>query len=107
MNVALDNLLSEANFSDFVGAKSVAIAVNDKTRPVPHQHLLPPLLERLSALGIPSKAITFYVAMGTHPPMLSTEFPLILPTDILQCYPVVSHDSEDDDRFDCHCKLDV
>ena len=27
-----------------------AIAINDKTRPVPHKHLLPPLLARLEAL---------------------------------------------------------
>jgi nickel-dependent lactate racemase len=101
VRAALDNLLGEVNWSDFFGAKSVAIAVNDKTRPVPHQYLLPPLLERLASLGIPSKAITFYVAVGTHPPILATEFPLILPTDILESYTAVSHDSEDVDQLVC------
>lgn len=91
---ALDALLGPTGWSDWAGAHSVAIAINDKTRPVPHQHLLPPLLTRLAALGIPDRAITFYVAVGTHPPMTPDEFPGILPETILRRYRVVSHDAE-------------
>ncbi len=94
---ALDNLLGKISWDDFRGARSVAIAVNDKTRPVPHGHLLPPLMARLAALGIPDSAITFYVAVGTHPPMTPDEFPGILPDEILARYRVVSHDSENDE----------
>jgi len=97
VNTALDNLLGKLRWSDYQSAKSVAIAVNDKTRPVPHHQLLPPLMERLAALGIPDSAITFYVAVGTHPPMTPDEFPAILPAEILKRYRVVSHDSENDD----------
>jgi nickel-dependent lactate racemase len=79
------------------GASSVAIAVNDKTRPVPHGHLLPPLLERLAAAGIDDDAITFYVAVGTHPPMASSEFPDILPAEVLDRHRVVSHDARSGD----------
>jgi len=93
---ALDNLLGDVRWEAFRGAKSVAIAVSDKTRPVPHRYLLPPLLERLAALGIPDAAITFYVAVGTHPPMTLNEFPGILPADVLSRYHVVSHDSENE-----------
>lgn len=95
VHASLDDLLGEINWSDFIGASSVAIAVNDKTRPVPHRYLLPPLLERLSSLGIPDEAITLHIAVGTHPPMVAAEFPTILPAEILQRYRVVSHDSED------------
>ena len=77
VHTSLDGLLGEASWSDFVGAKSVAIAVNDKTRPVPHEYLLPPLLEILASLGISDEAITFFVAVGTHPPMKPDEFPAI------------------------------
>jgi nickel-dependent lactate racemase len=75
---------------------SVAIAVNDKTRPVPHQHLLPPLIDRLAGLGIPDGAITFYIAVGGHPPMSPDEYAAILPPEILSRFRVVSHDSERD-----------
>jgi nickel-dependent lactate racemase len=91
---ALENLLGDFCWSDFSASRSVAIAVNDKTRPVPHNQLLPPLLECLVQLGIPDSAITFFVAVGTHPPMEPCEFPSILPAEILGRYKVVSHDSE-------------
>jgi len=93
---ALDHLLGGIRWDDFRAARTVAIAVNDKTRPVPHEHLLPPLMARLAALGIPDSAITLYIAVGTHPPMTPDEFPSILPAEILARYRVVSHDSEND-----------
>jgi len=96
---ALENLLGDVDWAEFSGAKSVAIAVNDKTRPVPHEHLLPSLMARLERLGIPDAAITFYVAVGTHPPMTADEFPEIFPGSILQRYRVVSHDSENDEQL--------
>ena len=75
---------------------SVAIAVNDKTRPVPHRHLLPPLIDRLARLQIPDAAITFYIAVGGHPPMNPAEFSAVIPPEILSRFRVVSHDSERD-----------
>lgn len=74
--------------------RSVAIAVNDKTRPVPHRHLLPPLMDRLAGLGIPDEAVTFFIAVGGHPPMDPTEFPAVLPDWVLNRYRVASHDAE-------------
>ena len=68
-----------------------------KLAQVPHHQLLPPLMERLAALGIPDSAITFYVAVGTHPPMTADEFPAILPAEILERFRVISHDSENDE----------
>ncbi len=93
---ALENLIGQVRWTDFRGARSVAIAVNDKTRPVPHEYLLPPLMARLESLGIPDSAITFYIAVGTHPPMTPDEFPGILPAETLARYRVLSHDSEDE-----------
>lgn len=99
VHAALESLIGDATWQDFTEVKSVAIAINDKTRPVPLNHLLPPLLERLASLGISDKSITFYIAVGTHPPMMPDEFPAILPDGILGCYKVVSHNSEDKDHL--------
>lgn len=91
---ALESPLGGFDWGDVDQPNSVAIAVNDKTRPVPHDLLLPPLLAQLTGLGISDSAITFFVAVGTHLPMDAGEFAAILPAEILERYRVVSHDSE-------------
>jgi len=96
VSTALENLLGEVDLAALSQARSVAIAINDKTRPVPHRHLLPPLLDFLVGAGIPTEAITFYIAVGTHPPMWADEFDLVLPVEIQERYRVISHDSEDE-----------
>lgn len=79
----------------YVGqATRAAIAVNDKTRPVPHRYLLPPLLAELEALGIAPEAITLIIATGTHIPMPPVEFDQVIPPEILARYPVISHDCD-------------
>jgi len=90
---ALDSPLGGARLADFAHARSVAIAINDKTRPVPHAVLLPPLLHALEGLGIAPGAITLVVATGLHAPMPEAEFVQILPADILARYRVISHDA--------------
>lgn len=90
---ALDAPLGGCRLEDFAATDSIAIAINDKTRPVPHQHLLPPLLQRLEAMGIPAQAITLCIATGSHPPMTIDEYPMILPEAIYSRYKVISHDS--------------
>lgn len=80
--------------SSVVRRPSVAIAINDKTRPVPHKYLLPPLLARLEALGLAPADITLVIATGTHAPMPAAEFGLVVPPEILGRYPIISHDCD-------------
>ncbi|MGQ9594568.1 MAG: nickel-dependent lactate racemase [Anaerolineae bacterium] len=81
-------------WEDWTGIRTVAVAVNDKTRPVPHEVLLPPLLKRLEDLGVPPERITFFIANGTHAPMTPDEYGKVLPPEVLGRYPVVSHDAD-------------
>jgi nickel-dependent lactate racemase len=92
---AVCDAIDNARLSDFKSTKSVAIAINDKTRPVPLKILLPPLLQRLAEIGIADDAITLIVSVGTHAPMKSSEFPDLLPPEILSRYRVVTHDCDD------------
>ena len=92
---AVIDAIDAASLSDFRNTKSVAIAINDKTRPVPLKFLLPPLLQRLNEIGIANSAITLIVAVGTHAPMAEKEFADLLPPEILSRYRVVTHDCDD------------
>lgn len=96
---ALRNPVGGVALAAFQGASSVGIAINDKTRPVPHHYLLPPLLAELHRLGIPPQAITFYIATGTHPPMPPEEYGWILPPELVSTYRVVCHDAKDQDSL--------
>ena len=95
VEAALTMSVGGVDLANFQDARSVAIAINDKTRPVPHQHLLPPLLRRLEELGLPPEAITLIIATGTHPPMPPEEYPRVVPREILARYPVLCHDADD------------
>ncbi|MBI5031433.1 MAG: nickel-dependent lactate racemase [Chloroflexi bacterium] len=95
VNDALDNVLGNVRLSDYKNATSVAIAINDKTRPVPLKMLLPPLLQYLTKIGIADYAITLIVAVGTHAPMAKKEFADLLPAEILARYHVITHDCDD------------
>jgi len=75
--------------------KSIAVAVNDKTRPVPHKILLPPLLKLFEKFGIQPANIRFFMATGTHLPMPPGEFDQVLPLEIIENFHVESHDCDD------------
>ena len=94
VQAALDAPVGGFRWADFANARLAAIAINDKTRPVPHADLLPPLLSRIAALGIASEAITLLIATGTHPPMPPDEFSRVVPPTVLGRYSVFSHDCD-------------
>ena len=82
--------------TDFSLPNKVAIAINDKTRPVPHYELLRPLVKRLNSWDVHNSNIVFIIASGTHPPMHSSEFPAILPDEFLSSgHPIIAHDCDD------------
>ena len=70
---------------------TVGIAVNDPTRPIPNEMLLPPLLDLLQSLGILARNITIFIATGTHKDLTKQELINLLGKDIYQNIRTVVH----------------
>jgi nickel-dependent lactate racemase len=92
IQAALENPIGSTRLEDFTHA-------NDKTRPVPHEFILPPLLEQLERIGFRPEQIKLLVATGTHIPIHSHEFPLIVPQKIIDRYEIFSHDCDDNETL--------
>jgi len=73
------------------GAKSVAIAVDDLTRPTPTRELLPIVLEYLRSSGIQKNQIKMVVALGVHPPLSRDDLAHKLGTEVVRDYRIVQH----------------
>lgn len=75
-------------------AKTVGIAINDKTRPIPKPNPVQHLLKHLEDLGFAPEQITLFVASGTHAPMSNAELPRILDQEIIDRYSIIVHDCD-------------
>ena len=93
---ALDYPVSGSkHLEEFNNVRRVSIIVSDKTRPVPHNHLLPPLLDKLDRLGISKSQINIIIGSGTHLPMEIDDIKNIYPSDIIDKYDIYSHNCDD------------
>src|SRR3954453_7255108 len=77
------------------GKASAAISVCDITRPAPNEKVLPPLLRRLEAVGIPRNGITILIATGLHRAATDGEIRKICGEEVASKYRVVNHDARD------------
>ena len=73
------------------GKRSAAISVCDITRPAPNREVLPPVLARLEAAGIPRDGITILIATGLHRPATEAEIREICGEETAANYRVVNH----------------
>lgn len=98
---ALQNPLDQQGINWSSPSKCAAISINDKTRPVPHSFMLPPLLDWLNEHGIPDEQIEFFIATGTHPPATDEEVKAIIPPSILNRNKIriFSHNCDDRDNL--------
>jgi hypothetical protein len=81
-----------------LGRRRVVIAVDDANRPVTTVRvLLPAVLRRLAAAGIPDEAITIVSANGMHPKFPADQLRAYLGEDLFTRFDgrVVNHDCED------------
>ncbi|MBL3540717.1 lactate racemase domain-containing protein, partial [Aminivibrio sp.] len=80
--------------------ETAAIIVNDMTRSTPTAEMLPPLLEELERLGVPSSGIAVVVATGTHRPMSDEETRQTVGDAVFAKYRVENHDCDSPDLVD-------
>ncbi|UCG37721.1 MAG: DUF2088 domain-containing protein, partial [bacterium] len=71
----------------------VVILIDDKTRPTPQKEILPVILDRTRAAGVPPDQVDIIVALGTHFPMTEHEIRERVGEDIFETYRVRNHDS--------------
>ena len=92
---ALRHPLCTAPLAALANARDrVVIVVNDGTRPMPSDRVLPPLLAELA--HVPREQITILVATGTHRANTPEELDRMLGPQIARGYRVVNHDARDD-----------
>lgn len=75
---------------------SIAIVVNDPTRPTPHDLLLPPLLDYLILIGGKTENISIFIATGTHKGLTNKEISGIIKNDIFKTYRTHVHNCDDE-----------
>jgi len=96
---AFKTTLSGSNTVDFFG-KTIGIAINDPTRPVPHNFILPLLVEFLMSNGAEKEKIRFFIANGTHLPVPKTRIEEYLPAEIWKNFHIENHDCDDRDNLE-------
>jgi lactate racemase len=77
------------------GKSSAAISVCDITRPAPNRVVLPHVLARLEAAGIPREKIVILIATGLHRPATEAEIRQICGEAVAAAYRVENHDARE------------
>jgi nickel-dependent lactate racemase len=72
--------------------RSVAIVVDDITRPTPTKVLLPLVLDQLAAAGIARQKLKIIVALGSHAPLSEADLARKLGAEIVREYNILQHD---------------
>ena len=94
IEVALDAPTAGPSLSALAsGKQSAAISVCDITRPAPNPTVLPPLLRRLEAAGIPREGIRILIATGLHRAATDAEIRQIVGPETAARYQVLNHDA--------------
>jgi lactate racemase len=96
----LNNCIGKHESNIFINQNlTVAISVNDPTRPIPYQLLLPQLLKKLEGFMISPKNITFFIATGTHKDLSKNEITDLLSPEIANHYKTIVHDCDRNEQL--------
>ena len=78
---------------------TVALVVDDISRPTPAHLLVPPLLRRLLAAGVDRSRLRLIFALGTHRPMTEAEMRARVTDTVFDQVPGSNHDCRDPGRM--------
>ncbi|MHA1266500.1 MAG: nickel-dependent lactate racemase [Candidatus Helarchaeota archaeon] len=93
---ALDNLIGTPSLKSLLQGKKTAVIISDdKSRPTPSRLLIPPLLDRLNAAGIPDHNIKVIIGRGLHPSLSSQELLEKLGAEVINRIEVQDHNPTD------------
>ena len=100
---ALDNPLGVPALKERLAkAKSVAVLVDDSTRPTPVAEILDVLLPFLTQSGCPKDKVTIVVALGTHVPLAREALEARLGKQVVSTYRIVQHNAWQADLVPVH-----
>ncbi|MCZ6799432.1 MAG: lactate racemase domain-containing protein, partial [Nitrospirae bacterium] len=74
------------------GLKTVAIAIDDLSRPTPARQILSVVLDQLQQAGLKDNDISIVFALGTHPPLTKDEMIEKLGPSVFETFRIVQHD---------------
>jgi len=90
---ALKNSIGSKRLKDIVKLKDkVAIVIDDITRPLPSQEILPPLISELILWGIKKEDITIIIATGLHRKLTGKEINRLVGKEVMERIKVINHD---------------
>ena len=96
LEAAMDHPAAGPSISQLAsGKRTAAISVCDITRPAPNSTVLPPLLRRLEAAGVPREGIRILIATGLHRGATPEEIRQIVGPEIAANYTILNHDARD------------
>jgi nickel-dependent lactate racemase len=92
---ALEQPLGTKRLNEIVKTgDTVAIVIDDYTRPSPSKILLPPILTKLESGGVKSTDITIIIGTGTHTPPSNEMIADLVGTEIMHRYTIISNDNQ-------------
>ena len=90
---ALENPIGSKGLKDIVKLKDkVAIVIDDITRPLPSQEILPPLINELTLSGIKEEDIIIIIATGLHRKLTKQEINRLVGKEVVDRVKVINHD---------------
>jgi len=101
VRAALASPVGALRLSDLVSeAASVALVVDDASRPTPVDVIFPAVLEELERAGVDNERVTLVTALGVHRPMTRAEVEGRLGGPLPEGVRWENHDCDDDDVLD-------